>query len=313
MLRWALAAAVLLAFTLSPTSRANGCSMPAELKARICDVPDLARLDAALAAKEKAVAAVTARPATWAARAAQFRHWLAIGKNFDDQPYTAEDLRSEIESHIEDLDTELARAASVKASGASVAQILGEKCLTTWLSPGCEASAAGILRDRDVRILWQLQSGASEKDGGGMGAMLWDASGAGAPRLIGWSFEGYWFRAPNWDPKHQLLWVPGTRGGTAEGNADLLYQRRAGKWVEIEIESWRDDLNRRLPDGLEAWHGVHFDPAALFATADLSKPEDAHCCATGGRAAIDLKIEGDRLAIDSLRAQKSGATEWHDY
>jgi hypothetical protein len=244
----------------------------------------------------------------------EFRTWIASETDGDDKPIGHDALAARIESQIEDLDQELARAATIRPAR-NAAAALGDACLAAWLHMGCEVPASGILRgDGGLRILWQLQSGASDNDGGGMGVMLWDASAPGAPKLIGWTFEGVYMRAPRYDSERQLLWVAGTRGGTGEGNADLLYQKQGDRWVEIELVSWRADLAKRLPKGLGAWHGVEYDFGGLGADTDLWKDSDANCCATGGRATIGFKIEGSSAKLDTLQVQRGGpASRWEDF
>lgn len=293
---------------------AEPCSMPPALEQRICADPALRKLDGELAAKERAVAAATARPATWAAAEAQFRTLIATEKDFDGKPLDREALEQRLRDQIGYLGIELATAAGIRAPK-SEAEALGDACLAGWYDHGCTVPASGIVRGEDgLRILWQLQSGASEANGGGMGVMLWDASGPGAPKPIGWTFEAVWMHAPRYDPQNHLLWVPGTRGGTGEGNADLLYQRQGDRWVEIELVSWRDDLDKRLPEGLGAWHGVEYDFAGMGADTDLWKDSDANCCATGGRATIGFRIEGSSLKLDTLQVQAGGPAEaWKEY
>jgi hypothetical protein len=292
---------------------AEPCSMPPALERRVCADPGLRWLDGELVARERAVQAATARPATWAATEAQFRAIIAGEKDFDGKPLGREALEQRLRDQIGYLDIELATAAGIRAPRDET-QALGDACLAGWYDHGCKVPASGILRDGDLRILWQLQSGASEANGAGMGVMLWDASAPGAPRPIGWTFEGVWMHAPRYDAQTHLLWVAGTRGGTGEGNADLLYQKQGDRWVEIELVSWRDELDKRLPKGLGAWHGVAYDFAGMGADTDLWKDKDANCCATGGRATIGFRIEGSSLRLDTLQVQADGpGGAWKDY
>jgi hypothetical protein len=301
------------AIAVGPAPSQAACSMPAELETRVCDVPALAKLDADLAAKERAVLAVTPRPATWAARAKAFRAWIAREVDGDGKPIGTGALTAHIEERIQELDNELVRAKGASAA-ATQAAILGDKCLAKWLSMNCTVPMAGVLRDGDgTRVLWQLQSGASEEDGGGMGVMLWDASGA-APTPIGWMFEGVWMQTPRYEPERKLLWVSGRMIGTGDGNADILFQNQGGKWVEIDLESWQADLAARLPKGLGAWHGVDYDLTSLSAETELWKDADANCCATGGRANLEFEIEGATLKLKGISAQTEGpGGAWKDY
>lgn len=270
--------------------------------------------DAELTAKEQAVQVVTARPATWAARHKEFRTWLASATDEQGKPLDAAARAGHITDQIHTLDKELARAAAIKPATSDAAAI-GDICLSAWLKMGCTVPRSGILRGKDgTRIVWQLQSGSSEEDGIGMGVMLWDATRAGAPRPIGWTFEGVWMDAPVYDSERQLLWVKGSMAGTGDGNADILYQKRAGKWVEIDLGSWQADLAKRLPKGLGAWHGVDYDLTSLAAETELWKDSDANCCASGGRANLDFEIEGDTLKLKAISAQIGGLdSEWKDF
>jgi hypothetical protein len=293
---------------------AEPCAMPPELQQRVCDDPDLRKLADEMAAKERAVLAVTARPATWAARAALFRRWTAEEKDYDGKPLGKEELVARFGYRIEALDQELGSARSIRPA-ASAAVALGDKCLSGWLHLGCRVVASGTLREADgTRILYQMISGASEDSGGGMGVMLWDASRPGAPKPIGWSFEGYFMHAPRYNAENKLLWVSGTMTGTAGANADVLYQKQGERWVEIDIESWRDDLDKRLPKGLGTTHGVDYDLVSLSADTELWAPEDANCCATGGWAVLGFRIEGHTLKLDTIQAQiGSRKAEWTNY
>jgi hypothetical protein len=274
---------------------------------RLCAMASVRRLDETLSARLREVLAVTPRPATWRARAAQFRAWLPQYRNLDGKPADEEFAAQQVRDQIAELDKEIAQARTLLPAD-DAAQALGERCLATWLSMGCEAVASGVLRGPDgLRVAWQLQRGASEEDGLGMGVILWDVTRPGQPQRIGWSFEGVSFQAPRLT-EQGLLWVPGRRAGTGEGNADLLFQHRDGGWSEVELASWRDALDRRLPAGLGVWKGVDYDFEGLGAATELWRSDDANCCPTGGQAHLRFAIESDSLKLESLQVHE--ATGW---
>ena len=311
----ALIAAALLALPGQAQAQSGDCSMPAALAERVCAVPELRKLDAELITRERAVQAATARPATWTARAEQFRAWLAREKDFEDKPIGTDALRSHLESRIEQLDNEIARARNLP-TGMDRAAILGDKCFGGWLSMACAVPQAGVVRDGPVTILWRIETGASEIDGVGSGILLWDASGPGKPRLVGWTYEGVDMKPPQFNAERGLLLAPGRMTGTGEGNADILFQKRGDRWVEIDMGGWRDALGKRLPDGVDSWKGVdyYFLGDAIGADTELWKPSDANCCATAGRANLGFRIEGDRLVLDTISAQLGGPDkEWKDF
>lgn len=299
------------------SAQAQTCSMPAALAQRVCADAELAKLDAQLVATEKRVEAVTARRATWAVRARQFREDLATQTDGDDKPLGRDALIEQIQSRIAELENEIVRAKGIAAVRDANAVATGSKCLSAWLSMNCTVPMSGVLRDADgTKIVWQFQSGASETDGGGMGVLLWDASKPGAPKLIGWTFEGVMMEAPRYNPESKLLWVPGRMVGTGDHNADILYQKRGDRWVEIDMGGWNAALEGRLPKGLGVWHGVDYSfmGDAMGAETDLWKDSDANCCATGGRANLEFVIEADALKLTGISAQTEGpGSEWKDY
>ncbi len=311
----AMLGAVMMLLMPMAAGAGEPCSMPAALQQRVCGDPDLARLEATLVARERQVLAVTARPATWTGRAASFRANLATETDFDGKLLNRAELRERIESQIRYLEIEIATAATV-GRGGDRAAILGTRCLAGWLRINCTVPNAGVVRDGGMTILYQVQTGSSEETGIGAGIMLWDASGPGAPKLIGWTFEGVDAKTPALNAEHGLLWVPGTMMGTGGHNADILYQKRGDRWVEIDMGSWRSALTARLPKGVDAWHGVayEFSGESMGAETDLWQESDANCCPTAGRANLGFTIAGDRLKLDTVSAQLGGPKEpWKDY
>lgn len=304
-----------MVFGLIGMPGAEPCAMPAALQQRVCVDPDLAKLAVTLAAREAAVLKVTARPATWTGRAASFRENLATEVDGDGKLLGKDELTERLGYQIKSLEMEIAAAGTIRPVADRNA-ILGTACLARWLSMGCTVPSAGVIRDGKLTILYQIQTGASEENGIGAGVMLWDASGPGAPKLIGWTFDGVEMKTPQLNAERGLLYVPGTMMGTGAGNADVLYQWRGGRWVEIDMETWKDALSPRLPKGVGAWHGVtyYLMGDSMGAETDLWNESDANCCPTAGRANLGFRIDGDRLVLDTVSAQLGGPDkDWKDY
>ena len=90
-------------------------------------------------------------------------------------------------------------------------------------------------------------------------------------------------------------------GGTGAHNADVIFRLTDSAdrpLRQIDNFSWRDDLDDRLPRGLEVWKGVNFAYEALMAETSLWRSNDANCCPTGGEAYLDFEICDDRLVAD---------------
>jgi hypothetical protein len=98
-----------------------------------------------------------------------------------------------------------------------------------------------------------------------------------------------------------LLHLPGYEDGTGNFNVERLYVWREGAWKQIDLDTWRKDLSKRLPQGYEIWKGVFPDYVKMVATTPLWRwKSDGNCCPTGGRADIVLDWQGDRLVLKSV-------------
>lgn len=104
-----------------------------------------------------------------------------------------------------------------------------------------------------------------------------------------------------------LLHLPCSQYGTGVFNAESIYAWRGGSWQERDIESWLQELNRRLPGGLEVWKGIYPDYERLTASTPLWRQGDGNCCPTGGRAEMTLGWQGERLVLRELRVTRGAA------
>lgn len=312
MLRIPIAIAALIVG--APSALAQ-CSMPAVLKARACEAPEVAALERQLVVKEAEVQAASAQPATWRWSGVTFRAWLAREKDYEGKPVDSAFIAQQIKDRIKGIDYEIAASKSFLPVP-DAATAIGDKCLSSWLAIECTVPASGIIRAGGTRIVWQVVNGATEEDGSAAGILLWDASATGAPKLVGWTFEGVQYEMPQLSEEGGLLWAAGIRSGTGEGNADILLQKRGEKWAEIDMTSWRESFRPRMPGKLDIWKGVkfYFSGPAMGAEAELWKPDDANCCPTGGRANLEFAIEDDRLVLKGISAQIGGSNgAWKDF
>lgn len=170
----------------------------------------------------------------------------------------------------------------------------------------CVVESAGFLNaggETALRsIAWQYVSGL--EPGGGIPlrmTMAWDISGA-KPVLIGMTSTEGEAEPPRLVDNGEdiILHLPARTAGTGEGNADSLFLYRTGAWVNIGMNSWKDELRTRLPDGMGLWKGVEYDYYGLSSYFPIWRDSDANCCATGGNAYAVFKIVDNRLAIDTL-------------
>lgn len=103
-----------------------------------------------------------------------------------------------------------------------------------------------------------------------------------------------------------LLHVPGVMAGTGSGNGDLLFAYDdKGNWRQIDIESWKETVELKLPDGFGIWKGVRYQFESMFAWSPVWRDTDGNCCATGGDAYMDFAIDGDRLVLTDLTFEET--------
>ncbi len=80
----------------------------------------------------------------------------------------------------------------------------------------------------------------------------------------------------------------------------LLWQ--SGQWQLLDTNSWRSEVNKRLPAGYSAWvvrMGV--DMVNMKAEGPVWEGNDAMCCPTGGTVIINFVLRGQRLEIKEFK------------
>jgi hypothetical protein len=296
--------ALLLLTALAPLGSALGQTRPASpapcaaqgaLRDAICADPALRAADARLRGLEDALRRATPRPATLALDLAAWRP----------RPET---LADDIADQIEEIEARLRVDRAMRAIAPGTAPIprpatLETRCLGAVLRD-CRVTGAGvaIAEDGRTRVLWQTQTGFTERDGIRAGIVLLGAV-RGGWRPIGWSFEGHGVLPPRLSVHDgvTLLHAPGRGGGSGARNTDLLYRRDGrGAWTEVEMESWRAAAAPRLPPGTAIWQALDYDMTELLAIGRLAKETDPNCCPSGGGVAFSLRLDGTRLALDEV-------------
>ncbi|MEQ1885536.1 MAG: hypothetical protein ABL967_10780 [Bryobacteraceae bacterium] len=94
--------------------------------------------------------------------------------------------------------------------------------------------------------------------------------------------------------------LPIVLDGTGVGNESEYYLREKGAWARIESESWRVELLRKIPSGLQIRKGIWPDFEAMTAEIALYRDGDANCCPSGGSAVAHLSLRAKRLALTSV-------------
>ena len=102
-----------------------------------------------------------------------------------------------------------------------------------------------------------------------------------------------------------LLHLPVSIPGTGDFNASALFRRDGARWTPIDSTSWEKDFAAQLPKGLAVWKGIWPDFRTMTAQTGMYRAKDANCCATGGTAQVKLRLDGDRIVLDSFRIVRS--------
>lgn len=293
---------------------APACTAPAgRWQSLICADPALREADRRLRAAERDAASATARPASFAIRAAAWQR--AIDAQRPPGGMTAEAwLASAHDLRIEALAEQTRQDHAVRQAGGErpIPQPAGleEQCFSDALR-NCRVRAAGFRSSEDGtrRLLWQEQAGEASDGSWRAGIVVLAAVGNGwAP--IAWAFEHarYGQLALTETRAGLLLTVAGGSGGE-EGNADLVYRwedvhPRAphyrpedSGWRQIDAEDWIEALSALLPPDHRVREPVDYDFARMTARIRLWRSGDRYCCPTGGTARVSLRVEGNRLVL----------------
>lgn len=210
------------------------------------------------------------------------------------------------DERIQDLNRRAARDRAMREQSVVSADALRD-CVGSTLN-GCSSRAAGWLSSPEGdRLFWQLQDGVTDESGITGGFILLSGGSSGPLRPRAWAFEGYRYEAPTLLMIGEQLYVAvaGRMQGTGNGNADVLFRWSPGAaepLVQVDNWSWREQLDQRLPTGLEVWKGVdyHYGDGEVRAWTKLWQANDGNCCPSGGEATLGLEIREDVLVLGDV-------------
>lgn len=102
-----------------------------------------------------------------------------------------------------------------------------------------------------------------------------------------------------------VLHIPAAENGTGFFNRELLYVWEKGGWHDVDVTSWLDDLQHRLPPGLGVLKGIFPNYATMKAGTPIWHVATDPPCPTAGHADISLVWSGDRIVLTSLHINTS--------
>jgi uncharacterized protein len=276
----------------------------------ICKTPALSKLDEQLAASYRAALAVTPRPVSL--RAEQ-RLWLdARGSPPTDlltdkpSPQEIREIAADYDERIQKLKAE--RDVGLKAGADFLVVDLGRRCAPLAITQ-CKVKASGRIKGASGSggLWYQLQDSTDTSaavGGFGNGVVVFADAGSGRLRPMMWAFNIDAIYSPPLlvqSPAGWQLYLPGFEGGTAEIDADLLFHQVHGRWRDVDIRSWQNDLGRRLPKDRVILKAVIYDFHSLSMTKNVWRVTDGDCCPTGGEVHVRFRLPRDKLEISSVK------------
>lgn len=88
--------------------------------------------------------------------------------------------------------------------------------------------------------------------------------------------------------------------GTGAGQEHKLFHRKHDHWVAVDTESFKTEIGKRLPKGYTIRKGFDIDLVTWQLKLPVWKPDDANCCASGGKVKIHLTLNKDRIVVLDL-------------
>ncbi len=164
----------------------------------------------------------------------------------------------------------------------------------------CEVTQSGVVAGGDKTLTYQVQEYRYE---GTIMAGAVAILGEARRLVVSASAGDAGFDAPTQFTNQfgTFLDLGAQTHGTGQFPLGSLFRRDRAAWTKIDVESWQNDLGKRLPKGFSVWRGPYPDYPHLAASAVVRQEPPA----TGadpdvdyeGYAAVLLTVKGNRLAV----------------
>jgi uncharacterized protein len=303
---------LLAVFLVLPPAAAEAASFDCRkaatrIEKTICGDPELSRADERLAAAFAGATTASLSPITLRAEQAE---WLRER----DKETNVKKLQESYRIRSDALDKQV---AAWRTARQDVPPEQARKACV--LSPESEADTPCTVTAFDTvagdpTLRYQLQA---YKDGElqlATGVVVFRPSADKLTPVIAIGGTDSHFEAPEAidSPFGRLLWLAGYMSGTGNFNAEHVFRYDKERLVEVDVTSWLDDLQKRVPKGWGAWKGVYPDYRKFTASTPLWQAGDGNCCPTAGRADIRLGLERDRLVLREVtiaRGEKAAGAD----
>ncbi len=98
----------------------------------------------------------------------------------------------------------------------------------------------------------------------------------------------------------EFLITPVRMSGTGNMNTSSYYALKGGQFVPL-VATLEQDLQERLPAGMEVWKGIWPDFDTMTFIRPLWKKGDGNCCPSAGVAVGEIEFTDTRLQIRRFR------------
>lgn len=197
----------------------------------------------------------------------------------------------------------LAMAAAVHAYAAGCAKIVLPDDLDGLT---CRVAKSGPVAGSNDALRYQIQEYVDGEVVAGTSAAVVAAGAADGTRPIAEAVASdARFDAPvQFSNKFGTFLDLGETHGTGQFPLGRLFIRRDKSWASVDVETWQQELSKRLPKGMQVWRGP-FPNYRNFAAAAVVRQESKGGSLEDdeGYAAIRLTLVGDKLAIDKASWQ----------
>lgn len=303
--------------TATPAEQAITISCPAETieAQRLCGDPEIGQAYGTTFLALKAWDESSSKQATVEARRAQIAKAFATNfKALERDGQSAAEKKDNILGYLQYMAEDAQSRADFNALVPRIGQYpdMLDQCAVNDAS--CTLLASGKLfgnsefRDGDlIEIAWQKVSLIDDLQGRSEALLAWEIVGPRA-NLVGFAKTDGTVGLPKLseDDAGYALFLPATSAGTGRANADVLYRRDNGTWRNIDVESWKEQRDARLPDDVSVWKGVDYADDMSAADFGLWRDSDGNCCPSGGEGTAFLHVEGNRLAMGDMSLRRKG-------